>query len=253
MTNKSQTQPSEIRHPYFDSIHNLLEKIEQTQMPAIHAAAHLFAETIINEGIIHIFGSGHSHIIAEEAFFRAGGLVQVNAILDPGLMLHLSAAGSTILERLPGYATIILDRYSFEPADLMVVISNSGRNSAPVEAAIYGHNKGLKVVALTSVESYKQTTSRHPSGKLLPEFSDVIIDTCTPEGDAALRIDGLPEAIGPTSTILGASIINSIIYEAVKEVLSCGKEPSIFTSANVDSNTSLVDSLGKFKERVRHS
>ncbi|MFZ5809342.1 MAG: sugar isomerase domain-containing protein [Chloroflexota bacterium] len=252
MTQTKQKEKLQTQHPYLSAIHERLLKVEQTQMTVMIEAANLFAKTIMNQGVIHIFGSGHSHIIAEETFCRAGGLVQMNAILDPALMLHISASGSTILERLPGYANIVLDRYSFEPNDLMVVISNSGRNTVPIDAALYAKEKGLAVVALSSVDSYKNTKSRHPSGKLLPEVADIVIDTCSPEGDAICNIEGLHESIGPTSTILGSAVINTIIYEAIKIVLASGKTPPVFVSANIDSDTTLTQSLGIFSRRIKH-
>src|SRR5512141_763640 len=152
---------------YFDLLRNLLTEIESINAAAMEQAAEAVADCLQRGGLLHTFGTGHGHILAEELFYRAGGLVPVNANLDPVLMLHLSALGSTQLERLSGYADVVLSRYEVHTGDVILIASNSGRNSVPVEMAIAAKARGLTVIALTSLTHSKSQPSRHPGGKRL--------------------------------------------------------------------------------------
>ena len=131
--------------PYFDAIRAVLSEAEQKNADTIaDSSAATIAESIAAGGILHLFGTGHGHMLAEELFYRAGGLVPVNAILDPTLMLHESALASSLAERLPGYAEVVLSRYRVEPGETMIIASNSGRNSVPIEMAIAAKHAALK-------------------------------------------------------------------------------------------------------------
>ena len=239
-------------HPFFEAVGDILCQAETTQQKALHLAACTTADSLAAGGMVHVFGTGHSHLLAEDVFFRAGGLVQINAILDPGLMLHVSALHSTDLERLEGYAAIVLDRYDLRPGDILVVISNSGRNAVPIEAASYAQNKGLKVIALTSVAAYGEVSVRHSTGRRLSEVADIVIDTCVPKGDALLHIDGIPQAMGPASTIVGATLIQAYLYDTVKELLARGDIPQILVSANADEPQDLSGIYATHANRIRH-
>lgn len=241
-----------VTQTYFSIVHEKLEQVERSQSEVLKRAARLTAERLMQGGLLHVFGTGHSHLLVEEIFFRAGGLVPVNAILDPGLMLHLSALGSTQLERLPGYARIVLNRYDLRPGDVLLVISNSGRNVVPIEAALLGREKGLLVIAMTSAETYRNLPSRHLSGKRLAEVADLVIDTCVPEGDAALLLPGMEERIGPVSTIIGAALIQAYICEIVQEMLAHNFPPKILISANVDDEQDHSDLYRDYIPRIRH-
>ncbi len=238
--------------PFFEAVYATLQRLQETQSAALRRAAHITADTIVGGGMIHVFGTGHSHILAEEVFFRAGGLVQINAILDPGLMLHVSALGSIALERLEGYANLVLDRYDLRPGDTMVIVSNSGRNAGPIDAALYAKRRGLPVIAITSAQAYRNAEVRHSCGKHLSELADVVIDTGVPEGDASVSLPGLSERIGPLSTIVGAAAIQAYLYEAVKEVLARGHKPSVVVSANVGSGHDHLSLYDAYKARIRH-
>jgi uncharacterized phosphosugar-binding protein len=236
----------------FDTLHTMLRQVEETQAASIHTAGQLVADCLARDGIIHMFGTGHSHILAEELFFRAGGLSAVNPIFDAGLMLHESALTSTDLERLEGYAPIVFSRYTFSPNDIIIIISNSGRNAAPIEAAMEARQRKLPVIAVTA-KSYSQgNPSRHSSGKRLFELADVVLDNCGLPGDGAVQVEGLPERICPTSTIMGATLLHAVIYEAVSLLLARGIQPAVIRSANLDSTQDLGEIVRGLRGRVRH-
>lgn len=219
---------------YLASVRQTLDLVENTQLEAIGKAADAIAECIGRGGKLYIFGTGHSHIIGEEAYYRAGGLVNVQAVLEPALMLHEGAYKSTDMERLEGYARIILDNCGIRPGDVLLIVSNSGRNAVPVEMALLARERGITAVALTSLAHSGSVPSRHSSGKRLFEVADIVIDNCGVVGDAALQVDGMSTNIGPTSTVAGTAIINMLQAEVVERLLAKGIKPPVFVSANVE-------------------
>ena len=136
---------------YFEFLHTKLQDAQQTQFDNLNVAADKIVEAVNKGGNFYVFGSGHSHMVAEELYVRAGGLTFVKAILMPELMLHQMFHKSTNLERLPGYAKAILDLYPIDEKDVFLIISNSGRNSVPVEMAMEAKKRGAYVIAMTSL------------------------------------------------------------------------------------------------------
>lgn len=238
--------------PFFEEIRRIIDQLETTQDQALTEAAKLVADSLTSGGIIHVFGTGHSHMLAEELFFRAGGFVALNAILDSGLMLHESALGSTALERLEGYASVVLGRYEVSPKDVMIIASNSGRNPVPIEMAIEAKRRGLAVIALTSIAASQASLSRHSSGKRLYEVADVVLDNCGVKGDALVKVEGLDERICPSSTITGAILLQALVYETVIELLKRGEVPEILVSANVDEDSQHRQLFKRYRDRIRH-
>jgi len=219
---------------YLNRVQRILDEIGKTQLEAVGRAADIAAAAIRGGGRLHLFGTGHSHIIAEEAFYRAGGLVPVNAVLEPALMLHEGPFKSTAMERLEGYAQIILDHSGISPGDALMIISNSGRNAVPVEMALIAKVRKIPVIVLTSLAHSRSVSSRHSSMKHLFELADVVIDNCGVPGDAVLQADGLAAPICPTSTVAGAAIINMLVAEVVERLCAMGIEPPVFVSANIE-------------------
>ncbi len=240
----------------FEMLHDLITDIEATQVDAIQAAGTLVAECLAQDKLVHVFGTGHSHLLVEELFYRAGGIANISPILDSGLMLHESAATSTDFERMQGYAAIIFKRYTFSPGDVMIIISNSGRNPVPIEAAMEARKMGLPVIAITAKAYSASQPSRHSSGKRLFELADVVVDNRGKPGDAALEVKGLPMRVFPTSTISGAILVNAIIYAAVQQLVAKGITPPVLVSANVDPRStqpSFLDTTERVKQRIRHA
>lgn len=234
---------------YGDKIIDLLKVAEEKNKETIKLLAEKFAENIENDKLIHTFGTGHSHMLGIELFARAGGLGNVDALLDPDTLTASGAIRSSAIEKTSGLSDIIYDSYNIEKGDIMIITSNSGRNNMPIEMAMRCQKEGVFVVAITNLEQSSNTTSRHSSGKRLFECADAIIDTCAPSGDASLDLDGIKT--GPTSSIVSMYLINTIVSEAIKIVLSRGKRPYVFQSQNVDGfdNDAIYE---HFKGRVKH-
>ncbi len=230
---------------YFENLQRILARIVTEQGDNIEAAAKAVADTLKNGGRIHTFGTGHSHMLAEEIFYRAGGLVNVNPILETGLMLHESASKSTALERLEGYGEILFDMHGIKEADILFLFSNSGRNGVAIDLGIIARDRGVKTVVITNMEHTMQGKSRHSSGKKLYELGTVVIDNCGCMGDASMEIKEIGRNVAPTSTAAGAAILNAIEARAVEIMVADGFVPEVFSSSNVDGGDEINDAYVK--------
>ena len=232
----------DIAECFSAQVHAILTRIVDTQMGELQSAATLLARTVESKGLVYAFGSGHSQSVAIEFYYRAGGLACCDVI-------HEKTFGRT--ERLPGYATVLLDSYPVAPGDLMIVISNSGRNPLPVEMAQEARERGMAVVGITSLAHSRSVSPRQPGGKRLFEVCDVVIDNCGPVGDALLELDpGL--RVGSPSTLAGVFIAQTLVCLASQKLLQRGVRPPVFLSMNLDEgdgcNRGLLET---FHSRVR--
>jgi uncharacterized phosphosugar-binding protein len=216
---------------YQDRLQAVLATALREEAQNVRAAAEVVASTFAARGVLFIFGSGHSHMFAEEAFYRAGGAARVCPVLKPPYMLHEGAVRSTELERETGHAADLLADYRLDAErDCMLVASNSGANALPVEVASAARSDGLPVIAITS-RAYAQAVNR--PGPRLHEVADVVIDNHCPPGDALVRLaDDLPPT-GPASTVVGLALLNSLVVEASALQLARGERPELFLSANM--------------------
>lgn len=237
---------------YFQHVEQTLQKVWQRQLKTIDSVSDRLAQTLTRDGLIYVFGSGHSHLIAEEGFYRAGGLAQVSPIFDEPLMLHLSASASTLKERELGYAHEILGRYALESRDALIVISNSGRNAVPIEMAHQAREQGLFTLAITSLEHSQSIAARHPGGKRLFEVAEAVIDNGSAVGDAAVQVPGVNSAMGPTSTVIGAFLLHALTIEAAAKAARVGWKPAVYSSANAQTDTGNETLLARFQQRIRH-
>jgi uncharacterized phosphosugar-binding protein len=237
---------------YYAAVQAQLEKVFKTQRPAIEQAAAWLGEALASDHWLYAFGTGHSHMLAEEIFYRAGGLARAVPILDSKLMLHENAIDATFVERREGYAVELLQLYPVTAGDVLIVASNSGRNAVPTEMALAGRARGMKVVVLVNLQHCRAWPSRHSSGKSLADVGDVVIDNCGVSGDACLDLPGLPSRIGPTSSITGALIINLIIVQGLENALGRGGAPEVYISSNSNGDAHNEVLLAKYKSRIRH-
>lgn len=232
-----------IIEKYLDFALDKVKAVREKEVAHIEEAVQLIVDSIHKGGRFYVFGSGHSHMIAEEIYIRAGGLAYVKAILPEELMLHQMPNKSTYLERIEGYAACILNLYKVDDHDTLMVVSNSGRNAVPVEMCLEAKKRGTNVIALTSMEHVGQVTSRHSSGKKMCDIADVVIDNCAQKGDAAFYVDNFDIPTGPTSDLTGIAIAQSLIVGVIDTLVKEGIKPPVFKSSNIDGADEYNDEL----------
>lgn len=237
---------------YIANIQNLINQVLETQMDKIDEAGKIVANTVMNNGFVYTFGTGHSHMMAEELFYRAGGLARVYPILEDALMLHNGAIKSTEMERLGGYAELILDRYECTDKDCLIIASNSGRNPVNIEMVKAAHKRGMKVIGLTNLTHSKAQESRHHSGLKLYQIGDVVLDNQGCLGDASIFIPEINRNIAATSTSLGALLLHAVAISAIEQMIEKGHIPEVFSSSNLDEGDEINNEiLSKYKAFVK--
>lgn len=237
---------------YAHAMQAVLDSVVEQEMGKILQAADVIANAVAQDGILYTFGTGHSHVVAEDVAYRAGGLVPVDAILEASLTGHEKVRQSEFMERVEGMAAVILDYYKPSAKDVMVIISNSGRNAAPVEMAMGARQRGMPVIAITSLAHSQGTTSRHSSGKKLYELADIVIDNHCIKGDAMINMEGLPMPVGAGSGVAGLLIMHTIIVQTIQTLLDRGIQPPVFMSGNLDGAEKInVPLRERYKGRVK--
>lgn len=211
-----------------------LRRIHDTQAEPIRRAGEVIRDALQAGHRFFVTGTGHSHMLAEEFYARAGGLACVTPILPTEFMLHEHPLKSTAVERVAAYAPVTLDVYGVSAGDVLLIASNSGRNGMIVELALGAKALGATVLAITSVAGMAGQPSRHSCGKKLCDAADIAIDNCGVEGDAACTISESGLRMGATSTMAGAYIVQQLGLSVAAAFLSGGEEPPIFRSSNVD-------------------
>ncbi len=242
-------------------LQDAFSSVVETQQENIAAAARLVVESLGADGIIQVFGTGHSRSFAMEIAGRAGGLVPANKLVITDLVflgdLPPAAVMDPLLERDDSLANRLFAVHDVRPADIFIICSNSGGNGSTVELARLVTDRGHKLVAVTSMDHTTKISSRHPSGKLLYEFADVVIDNGGVFGDAALELpaaqDGSPRgAITATSSLTGALIAQMLVTEVCGLLLEAGREVPILISANIPGGDAHNDRLrAAYAGRVR--
>lgn len=215
----------------------LLDHLETTQMDAIGEASVICADAIAADGLVHLFGSGHSRIPAEEMFPRYGSYPGFHPIAELSMTFHTEIVGSNgqrqamFIERVEGLAEVILSNYAFGPDDAFIVFSVSGRSAVPVEIAMGARRRGMPVVVVTSVAESEAAGPTHPSGTRLLDHGDVVIDLGTPPGDALVEIGDV--RVGPGSTFVFAAVANEIKVQTAELLVGRGALPTVITSASL--------------------
>ncbi|SFU12985.1 SIS domain-containing protein [Mesorhizobium sp. YR577] len=217
---------------------------------SIAAAADAVERTAKADGLVYIFGTGHSHTMAEEAHYRAGGLALTVPILSSTTMVHEGAVAGTVFERMSGIIAPIFERYPMGPNDVLIVVSNSGVNTATVEAAQLGKAKGATVIAITS-EIYSRQAANGRTR--LADVADIVLDNGAPPGDATMSVPGSELRVGPISTSIGAALMNAVFVEAAVRLQSSGINAPIYLSANMpgakEANEALI---ARYRPRNPH-
>lgn len=236
---------------YARAIARIIDACAREEAGAIGAAAEIVAASLAAGGLVYVFGSGHSHMLGEEAFYRAGGLAQVCPVLVPPYMLHEGAVRSTVLEREHGHAERVLSGYRLDGArDCMIVASNSGVNALPIEVARFASGRGVPVVAITSRAYSASAQGAH--GRLA-DVADVVVDNHCPPGDALVRLHEELPPMAPGSTVAGAFLINSVLLAAAEQLVRSGREPAVYLSANMPGARERNErAVAELRDRIPH-
>lgn len=235
---------------YLDELTGRIGKLLERNGEALAKAADAIERTARADGLVYIFGTGHSHMLAEEAHYRAGGLALTVPILSAPTMLHEGAVAGTVFERIPGFVAPIFERYPIGPNDVLIVVSNSGVNPAPMEAARTGKERGATVIAVTSQIYSKAAAKGRPR---LAEVADIVFDNDAPSGDATIPVSGSELRVGPISTPVGAAMINAVMAEVAARLQASGMDAPIYLSANMpgaaEANNALI---ARYRPRNPH-
>ena len=237
---------------YVTTVSDQLNAIRKTQWDSLRVGAEWIGEALLNDRWFYTFGTGHSRLLAEEVFHRAGGLARAVPILDDRIYFSAGAQQATDFERQQGTAFELMSDYPLQEGDVILVASNSGRNALPIEMAMHAREKGLKVIALINVNHAKAWPSRHPSGKHLSDVSDLVLDNCGVQGDAAIEMTGIPGRVAATSTITGAYLVNLLIVAAVAHIQSKGGHPEVYISSNSDGDDHNAALASKYRHYIKH-
>ena len=217
----------------------LLDHLESTQMEAMARAAEWCADAIASGGLVHLFGSGHSRIPVEEMFPRYGSFPGFHPMAELSMTFHTEVVGTNgqrqamFIERTEGLAEVILANFDFGEDDIMIVFSASGRSAVPIEMAMGARDRGLQVIAVTSLTDSEATDPSHSSGTRLLDHADLVIDIGTPAGDALVGLEGLDTPVGPGSSLANVTVVNEIKVTTAALLLERGKMPPVLTSSSV--------------------
>jgi len=246
---------------YINEAKAILERIEGTQMDALENAAEICAQAIAGDGLVHLFGTGHSRIFIEEMFPRHGSFPGFHPIVELSLTFHNLVVGSNgqrqamFLEHVEGFGQVILRNFVFSKPDCFLLFSNSGINEVVVDVAIEAKRQNLPVIAVVSVEHCNASAALHSSGKKLTDLADVVIDNCTPAGDALVHVANLEDPVGPGSTIGAAAVTNALKCRIAEKLTSLGKPPLVLTSSyfigSEASKKRFDDCYDDYRDRVR--
>lgn len=239
---------------YLQHIKEILNQVKDTQWEAIDRASENIAKAVAKGHSLFVFGASHAGILAQEMFYRTGGLAVVNPILPSEFMLNTRPVDQTsAMEKLEGYPSIILNHSSIQEGDVLILHSVSGRNAAAVEMGIEAGKRGISTVAITNKTYTNAVTSRHSSGKKLYEVCDIVIDNCGDFEDSSILVPGMDQKIAPTSSVIGCSIVNMIEIRTVEYLLEMGVEPPVFRSANVDGGMEFNQQLfDTYKDQIHY-
>ncbi|MEM7031577.1 MAG: SIS domain-containing protein [Chloroflexota bacterium] len=222
---------------YLSAAQEILERIQNTQVDAIEQAADICTKAIADDALIHLFGTGHSRMFVEEMFPRHGSYPGFHSIVELSMTFHNQVVGANgqrqamFIEKVEGLGKMIMRNFIMTPPDGFMIFSNSGVNEVVVEVALEAKARGLPVIAVVSLDHCLASKPRHSCGKRLPDLADVVIDNCTPAGDAMVSVEGLTDQVGPGSTIGCAAVVNAIKCRVAEKLTKLEKPPIVLTSS----------------------
>lgn len=238
---------------YIEQIKTLLDRIVTEEAEPLKEAAKILADAIAGDGRIFAWGSTHSSTTMQDIYVRAGGLMLINAIFIPGLeALQTGPFGITSrIERLSGYAEEILNFTPIRSGDVLILVSVSGRNAVPIEMAKIARERGIQVIAVTGVEYSNSVEPRHPGGKNMYAYANVVLDNKTKPGDAILSAEGLRPKFCPVSGITSTAVLQCLVAETVDQLLERGIAPPVFVAQNIDGGEEYNKSMfKKYRDKI---
>lgn len=242
---------------YMETAISLIQRIEKEQYSNLIAAAQLMAEATLADRLIHVYGGGgHTTLPVGEMFFRAGGLSNINPIMETGLSVFNQALKYLELERCENFGRAIMRYYDLQEGDILLIFHNVGINAATIDAALEAKSRGVRIIAISSHHWQEEIPVdyelRHSSGKNLFDLADVCIDDYNPVGDTVIQLPGFDTPIGPVSNLTDMYIAHRLEIETARLCLEQGAEPPMWRSANVpggdEYNQSLIE---KYKTRIK--
>jgi uncharacterized phosphosugar-binding protein len=243
---------------WLDHARPILDRLAATQADTMETASRWCADAIAAGGLVHLFGTGHSRIPVEEMFPRYGSYPGFSPMVELSMTFHTQVVGSNgqrqamFIERTTGLAEVILDNFAFGPSDVMMVFSAGGTTAVPVEMARGARRRGLRVIAVTSIDQSTSSDPEPESGSRLMDEADLVIDLCTPHGDALVQLEGLDTPVGPGSTITAVAIVNSIKVRTAQLLVERGAMPPVITRASVvGAERSQASFDGAYEEYAR--
>lgn len=242
---------------YFKVMNEVVEKAYKTQGENIMEASRILAECTKKDGLIHVFGCGHSGLVTEDVFWRSATLANVHAIFESAVSGINEITKTSYLEKVEGIGRVIFEYNRIVPPDVLICFSNSGNNAGTVDMALTAKEKGIPVIAFTNVEYAKRLTTQHSSGKKLKDIADVVIDNCSLIGDAAVELSGLDVKVGATSTIPVVYLLAALLVQTCDNLLQDGIVPDVYYNGHLayerddvkEHNDALVN---KYYRRMRN-
>jgi uncharacterized phosphosugar-binding protein len=222
---------------YLSAVCGVLDHIRRTQLEPVRRAAGLFADAVLADRLVHVFGTGHSRMAVEEMFPRYGSFPGFHTIVELSMTYHNPVVGANgqrqamFLENVAGFGPVMWRNFATDPRDVLLAISTSGCNAVTIDVAAEARRLGMKVVVLTSLSHAAAGRSKHASGKKLADLGDVVLDNGAAAGDAAVWIDKLPTPVSPTSSVGACTIINLLKAETARLLTEAGKPPPVLTAA----------------------
>lgn len=234
---------------YFEQGFDLLHQLQESQLENINQAAEMITDAVASGHTFYAWGGPHSNLPVQDIFWRAGGLALVNPLFTPGLSLEFGPIYLTSTwERAEGAGGKFFEGIGAEEGDVILLVSTSGRNAFPIEFAAAAKGAGLKVIGMTSLAYSKSVPSRHPSGKKMYDYCDLILDNLTAPGDASIEDERLPQKVGPTSGWVGCFLLQALMAEVAEKLADKDIVPPIYFALNMDGQDEYVQYLDDLKK-----
>jgi len=242
---------------YIEKAFANIRRVKEEQGGNIQAAAKLMADAIAADKLISVYGGGgHTTLVMGEMFFRAGGLSNINPIMETGLSVFNQALKYLELERCVNYGRSIMKYYNLQKDDVLIIFHNIGINAATIDAALEAKERGVKIIAVSSSYWQNEMPSdhfiRHPSRKNLFDLADVCIDDYNPVGDAIVKIPGLETPVAPVSNLVDFTIAHLLEIETIRLCVERGIAPPVWSSANAPGGDEKnAGFLAKYSPRIK--